>query len=210
MSEIPFSLEIVINSTIQVWQCTLHSLWSCSETASRCDSQITYLSKEMAVWHKICVRWIVIECNFPQKSNFVVPGFIWGLFPTFYFIFTLPQILFKVISLMVGTLSQDHYNDVHLRGISIEKWWTFKYIGNTILTIFLVWQLTQHKRTCECFHDRHESQSGSVWGQRIWLTARITMIFTSICVLLESYWQIISISKITFTKLKVWEKLWVF
>ena len=107
MSEIPFSLEIVINSTIQVWQCTLYSLWSCSETASRCDSQITYLSKEMAVWHKLCVRWIVIECNFPQKSNFVVPGFIWGLFPTFYFIFTLPQMLFKGISLMVGTLAQD-------------------------------------------------------------------------------------------------------
>ena len=109
MLEIPFSLEIVIHSTIQVWQCTLYSLWSCSETASRCDSQITYLSKEMAVWHKLCVRWIVIECNFSQTSNFVVPGFIWGLFPTFYFIFTLPQILFKVISLMVGTLAQDNY-----------------------------------------------------------------------------------------------------
>jgi len=206
MSEIPFSLEIVINSTIQVWQCTLHSLWSCSETASRCDSQITYLSKEMAVWHKLCVRWIVIECNFPQN-------------PILYFLascddFFLPFILFspslKCFSRVFLWWLEHWPKIVHLKGILIEKWWTFTYIVKITFTIFLVWQLSQYKRTWECFPDRHERQSGSVWGQRIWLTARITMIFTSICVLLESYWQIISISKITFTKLKVWEKLWVF
>ena len=118
MSEIPFSLEIVINSTIQVWQWTLYSLWSCSETASRCHSQITYLSKEMAVWHKLCVRWIVIECTFPKKSNFIVPGFLWWFLPTFYFIFTLPQMLFKGIFLWW----LEHWlKIVHLKGILIEK-----------------------------------------------------------------------------------------
>ena len=124
ISEIPFSLEIVINSTIQVWQCTLHSLWSCSGTASRCDSQITYLSKEMAVWHKLCVRWIVIECNFPQN-------------PILYFLascddFFLPFILFspslKCFSRVFLWWLEHWPKIVHLKGILIEKWWTFTYI----------------------------------------------------------------------------------